>query len=66
MSSTSTFATVINFGMLGLLHSLHRLHTQFCLEAESGEVVVNYPRVEYIASINSITHSLLMKTFPWL
>ena len=73
---SSTFSTVINFEMLGqpAVHRLHKLHTQFCLEAESGEAVIKYPCVEahkfkdgnthvHVAIINSITHSLLMKTF---
>lgn len=32
--------------MLGLLRQLHRLHIQFCLEAESEQSRINYPRVE--------------------
>ena len=43
---SSTFSTVINFGRLSLLRRLHRLHTQFCLESESGETGIKYPRVE--------------------
>ena len=42
-SMSSIFSTVINFGMLGLLR---RLHIQFCLEAESQETGIRYPRVE--------------------
>ncbi len=45
-SMTSIFSTVINFGMLGLLRRLHRMHIQFCLEAESQETGIRYPKVE--------------------
>lgn len=45
-SLSSTFSTIINFGMLGLLRRLHRIHIQFCLEAESTNTGIAYPRVE--------------------
>ena len=45
-SMSSTFSTIINFGMLGLLRRLHRLHTQICLEAESERTGIKYPSVE--------------------
>ena len=45
-SMSSTFSTVINFGMLGLLRRLHRMHIQLCLEAESEETGIKYPRIE--------------------
>ena len=45
-SMSTTFSTVINFGMLGLLRRLHRLHIQSCLEAESEQTKIKYPRVE--------------------
>ena len=45
-SLSSTFSTIINFGMLGLLRRLHRIHIQFCLEAESPNTGITYPRVE--------------------
>ena len=34
---------MINFGMLGLLRRLHRLHIQFALEAESDITGIQYP-----------------------
>ena len=43
-SMTSTFSTVINFGMLGLLRRLHRLHTQLTLESEA--IGIKYPNLE--------------------
>ena len=43
---SSTFSTVINFGMLGLLRRLHRLHIQFTLEAQTEITGIRYPRVE--------------------
>ena len=45
-SLSSTFSTVINFGMLGLLRRLHRLHVQFCLQAQSEETGIRYPSIE--------------------
>ena len=45
-SMSSTFSTVINFGMLGLMRRLHRMHIQACQEAESEETGIKYPRVE--------------------
>lgn len=45
-SMSSMFSTVINFGMLGLLRRLHRMHIQFCLESESQETEIKYPRTE--------------------
>ena len=43
---TSIFSTVLNFGMLGLLHKLHRLHAQSCLESESAQTRIKYPCAE--------------------
>ena len=43
-SMSSTFSTVINFGMLGLLRRLHRLHIQLTLQAECSEDII-FPRV---------------------
>ena len=43
-SMSSTFSTVINFGMLGLLRRLHRLNIQLALQAESSEDI-SFPRV---------------------
>ena len=45
-SMTSTFSTVINFSLLGLLRRLHRLHIIQCLESESDDTGVKYPRAE--------------------
>ena len=44
-SMTSTFSTIINFSMLGLLRRLHRLEIQIQLESEENSEVV-YPRTE--------------------
>ena len=43
-SMSSTYSTMINFGMLGLLRRLHRLHIQFSLECETNSGIV-FPRV---------------------
>ena len=43
---TSTFSTVINVRMLGLLRRLHRLQIQFRLEAESAQNGIRYPHCE--------------------
>ena len=43
-SMTSTFSTVINFGILALLRRLHRLHMQFSLESEADRTGIIYPR----------------------
>jgi len=45
-SLSSTFSTVINFALLGLLQRLHRLHIQFCLQAERGNTGIKYPQVD--------------------
>ena len=45
-SLSSTFSTIINFGMLGLLRRLHQIHIQFCLKAESADTGITYSRVE--------------------
>ena len=45
-SMTPTFSTVVNFGMLGLLRRLHRMHIQSCLEAESVTTGIHFPRVD--------------------
>ena len=39
-SMSSVYSTVINFGMLGLLRRLHRLHIQLALQAETKEEIV--------------------------
>ena len=43
-SMTSTFSTIINFGMLGLMRRLHCLNIQLCLEAEAEANHICYPR----------------------
>jgi hypothetical protein len=45
-SMSSTFSTIINFGLLGLLRRLHRLHIQTCNEAQSDETGIKFPKVE--------------------
>ena len=45
-SMTSTFSTIINFGMLGLLRRLHRLQMQSELQAESCKYGVIYPQLK--------------------
>ena len=45
-SMSSMFSTVINFGMLGLLHRLHRIQVQICLEIELQVSGIKYPHVE--------------------
>ncbi len=45
-SMSSTFSTIINFGLLGLLRRLHRLHIHTCKEAQSDETGIKYPKVE--------------------
>ena len=44
-SMTSTFSTVINFSILGLLRRLHRMEIQLKLESEDKNGII-YPRVE--------------------
>ena len=43
---SSTFSTIINFGMLALLRRLHRIHIQFCLESEAENTGIKYPCVD--------------------
>ena len=45
-SMTLTFSTVVNFGMLGLLRRLYRIHIQSCLEAESVTTGIHFRRVD--------------------
>jgi len=45
-SMSSTFSTVINFGVLGLLQRLNRLQIQIKLESECDQTKIKYPRVE--------------------
>ena len=41
---SSTFSTVVDFGMLGLLRRLHRLQIQFYLETSSHDTGIVYPQ----------------------
>jgi len=41
-SMSSIYSTIINFGMLGLLQRLHRLHFQGILESEAEETKIRY------------------------
>ena len=45
-SMSSTFSTVVNFGMLGLLRRLHRLQIQFHLETSSHDTGIVYPQTK--------------------
>ena len=45
-SMTSTFSTIINFGMLGLLRRLHCLEIQATLQAETNKTGIVYPQLE--------------------
>ena len=44
-SMSSTFSTVLNFSVLGLLRRLHRLNIQFTLQTNSQDVI-RFPSVE--------------------
>ena len=43
-SMSSTFSTIINFGMLGLLRNLHRLQIQSTIQSETSMGII-FPRV---------------------
>jgi len=43
---SSTFSTIINFGLLGLLRRLHRLKIPFSLEMESEVTDISYPNMQ--------------------
>ena len=45
-SMCSTFSTIVNFGMLGLLRRLHRLQIQFHLETSSHATGIIYPQTK--------------------
>ena len=40
------FSTILNFGVLGFLQRLHRIHVQYCLESESKSTKIVYPHRE--------------------
>ncbi len=44
-STINSFSTMINFSMLGLLQSLHRLQIQSNLQAQSQSTGVVYPHI---------------------
>ena len=44
-SMSSTYSTILNFGMLGLLRRLHRMQIQFSLESEADVTGISYPNV---------------------
>ena len=55
---SSIFSTMINFGMLGLLRRLHRLHIQLALQANSDEDMV-FPRVaKHQRKAQRLSHNL--------
>lgn len=57
-SMSSIFSTMINFGVLGLLRRLHRLHIQLALQANSGEEII-FPRVaKHQHKAQRLSHSL--------
>lgn len=45
-SMSTVFSSVLNFGMLGLLRRLHRLHIQAVLQVDSEKSSIKFPRVE--------------------
>ena len=57
-SMSSIFSTMINFGMLGLLRRLHRLHIQLALQANSDKEII-FPRViKQQRKAQRLSHSL--------
>ena len=59
---SSVYSTVINFGMLGLLRRLHRLHIQLALQAETKEEII-FPRIikhEHKQRKNSVKNYVLV------
>ena len=63
MSNVFSISTMINFGVLGLLRRIHRLHIQLNLESKSNITRIVYPRqlayqkTEANNSVNSITNA---------
>ena len=45
-SMSSTFSSVLNFSILGLLRRLHRLQIQSVLQAQSEESKIKFPRID--------------------
>ena len=45
-SLTPMFSTILNFGVLGFLQRLHRIHIQHCLEGQSQSTGICYPHRE--------------------
>ena len=57
-SMSSIFSTMINFGMLGLLRRLHRLHIKLALQANSDEEMI-FPRViKHQRKAQKLSHNL--------
>ena len=57
-SMSSIFSTMINFGMLGLLRRLHRLHIRLAFQANSDEDMV-FPRVaKHQRKAQKLSHNL--------
>ena len=63
-SMTSTFSTVINFGMLGLLRCLHRLQIQANLQAESIETDIIFPQARRHLSKDAMVR-VVAKSIHW-
>jgi len=45
-SLTPMFSTILNFGVLGFLQRLHRIHIQNCWESQSQQTGINHPHKE--------------------
>ena len=43
---SSTFSTIIHFGLLGLIYRFNRLQIQLKLESECGKTSIRYPHVD--------------------
>ena len=55
---SSIFSTMMNFGMFGLLHRLHRLYIQLALQANSDEEII-FPRViKHQHKAQKLSHNL--------
>ena len=68
-SMSSTFSTMINFGILGLLRRLYHLHIQLTLQAETSEDIV-FPRLtkhqrKYVCkrfSLSEVSNDKILET----
>ena len=55
---STIFSMMINFGILGLLRRLHRLHIRLSLQVNSGEEII-FPRVtKHLCKAQRLSHSL--------